>query len=64
MPTLVLRDNISSAANAPAMPARPVRQAKPRDRSLEGVLIFSGIGFGLTILAVAFRVLELPAPVF
>jgi hypothetical protein len=64
MPTLVLRDNISSAANAPAMPGRPSREAKPRDRSLEGVLVFSGIGFGLTILAAIFGYLQLPPPVF
>ena len=61
MPTLVLRENVSSAPDAKA---RPTRQTTPRDRSLEGVLIFSGIGFGLMVLAIVFRVLELPPPVF
>jgi hypothetical protein len=64
MPTLVSRDNISSIANAPAMPGRPSREATPHDRSLEGVLVFSGIGFGLTILAAVFGYLQLPPPVF
>jgi hypothetical protein len=64
MPTLVLRENITSVANAPATPARPARQAKPRDRSLEGVLIFSGIGFALMMLAAIFSYLQLPPPVF
>jgi hypothetical protein len=64
MPTLVLREKFSTVADTPAMPARPSREAKPRDRSLEGVLIFSGIGFGLTVLAIVFRILELPPPVF
>jgi hypothetical protein len=64
MPTFVLREKFPTVADAPAMPARPAREAKPRDRSLEGVLIFSGIGFGLTVLAAIFGYLELPPPVF
>jgi hypothetical protein len=64
MPTLVLREKFPTAADAPAMPARLAREAESRDRSLEGVLIFSGIGFGLMVLAAIFRILELPPPVF
>jgi hypothetical protein len=64
MPTLVLREKFPTAADAPAMPARPSREAKPRDRSLEGILVFSGLGFGLMVLAIVFRILELPPPVF
>jgi hypothetical protein len=35
-----------------------------RDDSLEGILIFSGIGLTLTILAAVFQWLELPPPYF
>ena len=35
-----------------------------RDDSLEGILIFSGIGVTLTILAAVFQWLELPPPYF
>lgn len=64
MPTLVLRQSIPSSAESPAISARPAPQAKSEDRSLEGVLIFSGIGFGLMILAAIFGYLQLPPPVF
>ena len=49
MPTLVLRENIPPVAKAPGKPVRQASEAKP-DRSLEGVLIFSGIGFALMVL--------------
>ena len=61
MPTLVLREPISSSTDASTKAARA---PKSRDKSLESVLIFSGIGFGLMVLAIIFRVLELPPPVF
>jgi hypothetical protein len=64
MPTLVLRETIPTVADASVMPAPHARKATPRDRSFEGVLIFSGIGFGLMILAATFGYLQLPAPVF
>jgi hypothetical protein len=32
--------------------------------SIAGILIFSSLGFGLSILAVVFNWLELPPPVF
>jgi hypothetical protein len=35
-----------------------------RDDSIEGVLIFSGIGFTLTVLAAIFQWLQLPPPYF
>ena len=63
MPTLVLRENIPPVAKASAKPVRQASEAKP-DRSLEGVLIFSGIGFTLMVAATVFRLLELPPPYF
>jgi hypothetical protein len=45
------------------MPTRRTNEARP-DRSLEGVLIFSGIGFALMVAATVFRLLELPPPYF
>ena len=64
MPTLVLRETIPTVTDASATPAPHAGKATPRDRSFEGVLIFSGIGFGLMILAATFGYLQLPAPVF
>jgi hypothetical protein len=64
MPTLVLRETIPSAANAPAKSARSASERKPADGSLEGILIFSGIGLGLMVLAAIFGYLQLPPPVF
>ncbi len=63
MPTLVLRENIPPASKASAIPARRTSEAKP-DRSLEGVLIFSGIGLALMVVAIIFRALDLPPPYF
>jgi hypothetical protein len=63
MPTLVLRENIPPVARASGKPARQASEVKP-DRSLEGVLIFSGIGFALMVAAIVFRWLELPPPYF
>jgi hypothetical protein len=34
------------------------------DSSLAGILIFGGLGFGLSILAAIFHWLELPPPAF
>ena len=63
MPTLVLRENIPPASKTSAIPTRRTREAKP-DRSLEGVLIFSGIGLALMVIAIMFRSLDLPPPYF
>jgi len=63
MPTLVLRENIPPPARASGTSTHKVGEAKS-DRSLEGVLIFSGIGFALMIVAIIFRSLELPPPYF
>jgi hypothetical protein len=64
MPTLVLRETIPTAAKAPATSSRSTSKTGRSDRSLEGVLIFSGIGFGLMVLAAIFSMLELPPPIF
>jgi hypothetical protein len=63
MPTLVLRENIPPTVKASGISTRPVTDAKP-DRSLAGILIFSGLGFTLMMLAAIFRYLELPPPYF
>lgn len=63
MPTLVLRENIPPASKTSAIPTRRTSKAKP-DRSLEGVLIFSGIGLALMVVAIIFRSLDLPPPYF
>jgi hypothetical protein len=62
MPTFVLRETMPSTANVAAVSARRAR--KSVDRSLEGVLIFSGLGLGLMLLAAVFNYLQLPPPVF
>lgn len=63
MPTLVLRDNISTAAKTSAISS--LRRALARaDSSFEGILIFSGIGLTLMVLGFVFQVLELPPPYF
>jgi hypothetical protein len=64
MPTLVLRQTIPSSVETRAISARPARPPKPADRSLEGVLLFSGLGFGLLVLAAIFSYLQLPPPYF
>ena len=63
MPTLVLRENISPATKTSSVSSlrKALTNANP---SLEGILIFSGIGFMLTVLGIAFQVLELPPPYF
>ena len=63
MPTLVLRENISQAAKTSAFSSvrKTLARANP---SLEGVLIFSGIGLTLMVLGFVFRILELPPPYF
>jgi hypothetical protein len=61
MPTLVLRETAPPAAKASGMSARP---ATTPDKSLEGVLLFSGIGFALMLCAIIFQLLELPPPYF
>jgi hypothetical protein len=63
MPTLVLRETIPPAAKASGISSRLISAAKP-DRSLEGVLIFSGISFALMLFAIIFRSLELPPAYF
>ena len=40
------------------------RLATKPDKSLEGVLIFSGISLALLLFAIIFRSLELPPPYF
>jgi hypothetical protein len=64
MSSLALREDIRPAAEAPAISIRPASVSKPADRSLEGVLVFSGIGFGLMVLAAIFGDLQLPPPIF
>lgn len=63
MPTLVLRENISPATKTSSVSSlrKTLTRANP---SLEGVLIFSGIGLTLMVLGFVFRVLELPPPYF
>lgn len=63
MPTLVLRENISPATKTSSVSSlrKTLARANP---SLEGVLIFSGIGLTLMVLGFVFRVLELPPPYF
>ena len=61
MPTLVLRETMPSAASRAISSAST--SGRP-DRSLEGVLIFSGIGLTLMVLAAVFNLLQLPPPVF
>jgi hypothetical protein len=62
MPTLVLRENISTLQAPGSLARRPIETE--RDRSLAGIVIFSGIGFGLAILAAIFQWLQLPPPFF
>ena len=50
-------------SGVPQVPLRRVRRAE-HDNSLAGVLIFSGIGFALTVLAAILQWLELPPPYF
>lgn len=47
-------------------PQAPLRRAETteHDNSINGVLIFSGIGLALTALAAIFQWLELPPPYF
>lgn len=63
MPTIALRETIPTAVTAPAISSRSTTQARRSDRSLEGVLIFSGISFTLAALAVVFHMLNLPSAV-
>jgi hypothetical protein len=42
----------------------PVARGTGRDNSIEGVLIFCGIGLALTIFAAIFQGMELPPPYF
>jgi hypothetical protein len=58
MAILVLRGNFPPAVEASATLTHSV------GRSYEGVVLFSGISFGLMILAAIFQYLELPPPVF
>jgi hypothetical protein len=62
--TLALRNTIPAAVKAPEISRRTTPQTKGSDRSLEGILIFSGLGLGLIVLATVFSVLQLPPPVF
>ena len=66
MTLLALREDIRPAVVAPeiSIPGRSASPAKPADRSLEGILLFSGIGLGLMVLAAIFGYLELPPPYF
>ena len=63
MPTLVLRNTIAPPARTSWISIRHITGAQP-DQSIEGVLIFSGIGVALTLLAAVFQYLELPPPYF
>lgn len=62
MPTLVLREKMSPPAMTSGISIPRIRAKK--DSSLEGVLIFSGIGFGLLVLGAIFQYLQLPPPYF
>jgi hypothetical protein len=65
MSSLALREDIRPAAEAPnSISAGAARPSKPASASIEGVLLFSGIGFGLIVLAAIFGYLELPPPYF
>jgi hypothetical protein len=65
MSSLSLREDIRPATQAPiSISARPTGEAKPADKSLEGVLLFSGIGFALMMLAAIFGYLQFPPPVY
>jgi hypothetical protein len=66
MSSLALREDIRPAAEASAVSiaARSASRSKPANASLEGILLFSGIGFGLMVLAAIFGYLELPPPYF
>ena len=66
MSSLALREEIRPASEAPgiSITARPASPSKPASASLEGVLLFSGIGFGLMFLAAVFGYLQLPPPYF
>ena len=64
-----MRRSEASTATRVIWPISSVPQAPPRrdaehDNSINGVLIFSGIGLALTALAAIFQWLELPPPYF
>ena len=64
MPTLVLRrDTLPKTAAPSGIPTARATSEKT-DNSIHGVLIFSGVGFSLTILAVVFQYLQLLPPYF
>jgi hypothetical protein len=62
MPTPVLKEKMSPPVRTSGISTPRIRAKK--DRSLEGVLIFSGIGVGLLVLAAIFQYLQLPPPYF
>lgn len=66
MSSLAFREDIRSASEAPgiSISARPASRSRPANTSLEGILLFCGIGFGLIVLAAIFSYLELPPPYF
>jgi hypothetical protein len=66
MSSLALREDIRPATATPGIStsARPASRSKPANASLEGILLFSGIGLGLVVLAAIFSYLELPPPYF
>jgi hypothetical protein len=64
MSSFALREDIRPAAEAPEISARHAGEPKRADKSLEGILLFAGIGFGLMVLAAIFGYLQLPPPVF
>ena len=66
MSSLALKEDIRQATSAPGITvsARPASRSKIANASLEGILLFCGIGFGLMVLAAIFGYLELPPPYF
>ena len=62
MPTLVLRETISPATGLPGNSNR--RAGAKADPTIEGVLIFSGIGLALMLLAVIFQYLDVAQAYF
>lgn len=60
---LNVTNTIGPIVTTPGLPVGRLGATR-RDDSVEGILIFCGIGFTLTILAAIFQWLELPPPYF
>jgi hypothetical protein len=60
---LNVANTIGPIVTTPGQPAGRLGAIR-HDDSMEGILVFSGIGFTLTVLAAIFQWLELPPPYF